>query len=77
MKTYILPYEEYIEGWYEIEANSLDEAKAIAKEGQFTEYTEGNSNKGWTDWNEEDMFEKKEDNGKTKNDLSALGKLQD
>jgi hypothetical protein len=62
MKTYILPIKEMLEGWYEIEANSLEEAKAIAIQGDFTELTDPNYRKGYVDWDEEKIYEK-ETNG--------------
>ena len=62
MKTYILPIKEMLEGWYEIEANSLEEAKAIVIRGDFTEYTDPNYRKGYVDWDEEKIYEK-ETNG--------------
>ena len=62
MKTYILPMKEMLEGWYEIEANSLEEAKAIAIQGDFTEHTDPNYRKGYVDWDEEKIYEK-ETNG--------------
>lgn len=57
MRKFILPFEEYQKGWYEIEANSLEEAKQIVKQGDFTEYAEPNYGSGYTNWDIEELKE--------------------
>ena len=60
MPKYTLPFTEIQRGWYEIEANSLEEAKQIVIAGDFTENTEPNYKDGITEWNADDLIE--EDN---------------
>lgn len=55
-KTYILPFEETMTGWYEIEANSLEHAKEIVRLGDFTEYAEPQYRHGTTDWDLEKIY---------------------
>lgn len=55
-KTYILPFEETMRGWYEIEANSLEHAKEIARAGDFTEYAEPYYRHGNTEWDAEEIY---------------------
>jgi hypothetical protein len=57
MPKYILPFQEYNRGWYEIEAESLEEAKAIAIEGSFTEDHDPQYRDGHTEWDENEMEE--------------------
>jgi hypothetical protein len=57
MATYILPFEEYQEGWYEIEADTIEEARAIVIAGDFTEDHEPNYRKGYTTWDENELEE--------------------
>lgn len=57
MKKYTLPFIETQRGWYEIEANSLEEARQIVIAGDFTENTEPNYKDGITEWNEDDLIE--------------------
>ena len=56
-KTYVLPFTEVQRGWYEIEADSLEEAKAIAIAGDFTEDHEPFYRDGRVDWDENEMYE--------------------
>lgn len=60
MKTYILPFTEVNRGWYEIEANTLEEAKAIVSKGEFTENHEANYKDGFTEWDQKEITEKGE-----------------
>lgn len=56
MATFILPFHEYQRGWYEIEAESLDEAVAIVNEGDFTEDHEPNYKDGRVEWCADDLY---------------------
>jgi hypothetical protein len=56
-KTYLLPFVEVNRGWYEIEADSLEEAKAIVIKGDFTEDTEPNYKDGTVEWDENELQE--------------------
>ena len=49
MAKFVLPFEEYLRGWYEIEAETLEEAKAIIEETDLEGY-EANYKDGYTDW---------------------------
>ena len=60
MKKYILPFTETQRGWYEIEANSLEEAKQIVIAGDFTENTDPNYKDGITEYDENDLIEEEE-----------------
>lgn len=62
MGVYILPMYEYQRGWYEIEADSLEEAQAIVEQGDFTETLEPQYRDGRTEWYPEEMYEEKEGN---------------
>lgn len=62
MATFILPFEEHQRGWYEIEANSIEEAKAIVIAGDFTEDHEPFYKDGTVNWDENDITEKQEGN---------------
>ena len=57
MPIYDLPFTEVNRGWYEIEADSLDEAKAIVAVGDFTEDHEPNYKDGYTSWDENEITE--------------------
>lgn len=61
MPKYILPFYEYQRGWYEIEADSLEEAKEIVIDGDFTENHEQFYKDGSVEWDEEEIYELKED----------------
>jgi hypothetical protein len=55
MAKFILPFEEYQRGWYEIEAETLEQAQAIVIAGDFTEDHDPQYKDGRVDWNEEDL----------------------
>lgn len=57
MPTYYLPFEEIQRGWYEIEAPSLEEAKALAEDTAFVMDLEPNYRDGTTEWFVEQMGE--------------------
>ena len=57
MPTYYLPFEEIQRGWYEIEAPSLEEAKALAEDTAFVMDLEPNYKDGKTEWFVEQMGE--------------------
>jgi hypothetical protein len=57
MPKYILEVVETINGYYEIEADTLEEAKAIALSDDLTELYEIVWVDGETDWNEDDIYE--------------------
>lgn len=60
MKKFILPFTETIQGWYEIEAETLEEAREIAIEGSFTEdHDPFYSDKSRTEWDENQLIEDK------------------
>jgi hypothetical protein len=60
MPKYTLPFTEIQRGWYEIEANSLEEAKQIVIAGDFTENTDPNYKDGITEWNADDLIEEED-----------------
>jgi hypothetical protein len=62
MATFILPFNEYQRGWYEIEADTLEEARAIVIEGNFTEDHEPFYKDGSVEWDENNITEKQEGN---------------
>ena len=62
MATFILPFNEYQRGWYEIEADTLEEARAIVIEGNFTEDHEPFYKDGVVEWDENNITEKQEGN---------------
>jgi hypothetical protein len=62
MATFILPFEEHQRGWYEIEADSIEEAKAIVIAGDFTEDHEPFYKDGVVEWDENNITEKQEGN---------------
>jgi len=55
VKTYLLPFDEHLKGFYEIEANSLEHAKEIARSPSFTETREPEYTRGSMDWNVDDI----------------------
>lgn len=57
MPMYVLPFTEYNRGWYEIEADSLEQAKAIVIQGDFTADSEMYYKDGYTEWDENDLGE--------------------
>lgn len=56
MPKYIVPFTEYQRGWYEITADTIEQAKEIAKQGDFTEDHEPQYRDGRVEWNEEDIY---------------------
>jgi hypothetical protein len=62
MATFLLPFEEHQRGWYEIEADSIEEAKAIVIAGNFTEDHEPFYKDGVVEWDENNITEKQEGN---------------
>ena len=60
MTKYILPFEEHQRGWYEIEADSIEEAKAIVIAGDFTEDHEPFYKDGVVEWDENELYEEKD-----------------
>ena len=60
MPKYILETTEVINGYYEIEAESLEEAKEIATSDDFTETYNIEWVDGYTEWDEDDIYELKE-----------------
>lgn len=57
MPTFYLPFEEVQRGWYEIEAPTLEEAKALAEDTSFVMELEANYRDGTTEWFVEQMGE--------------------
>jgi hypothetical protein len=57
MKIFVLPFHEEQSGFYYIEAESLEEAKAIVAQGDFTEDHEPYYKSGQVEWNEDKMYE--------------------
>ena len=57
MPMYVLPFTETNRGWYEIEADSLEEAKAIVIKGDFTEDHDPNYKDAYTEWDENELEE--------------------
>ena len=57
MAKYILPFYEYQRGWYEIEADSLEEAKAIVTAEGFDDGYEQFYKDGYTEWDENELAE--------------------
>jgi hypothetical protein len=60
MTKYILPFTETMRGWYEIEASTIEEARAIATRADFTENTEANYRDGEINWDESQIKESEE-----------------
>ena len=63
MATFILPFYETQRGWYEIEAETIEEARAIAVSDEFTlnDY-EPFYKDGTVEWDENDITEKQDGN---------------
>jgi hypothetical protein len=57
MAKFRLPFVEVQRGWYEIEAGSLAEAKAIVGVGDFTEDHEPFYKDGVVEWDESELVE--------------------
>ena len=57
-KVFVLPFIETLRGYYEIEADNLEEAKAIVELGNFTETIEPSYKDGYTDWDSADLEER-------------------
>ena len=57
MATFILPFYESQRGWYEIEANTLEEAKALVEDNDYISDLEPNYKDGQTDWDPEEITE--------------------
>lgn len=62
MAKFALPFWEEQTGFYYIEAETLEEAKAIVIAGDFTEDHEPFYKNGVVEWDEEQIFEVGEDN---------------
>lgn len=60
MKKYILPFIETQRGWYEIEAENIEQARQIVIDNNFTEDHEPYYKDGITEWHANDLIE--EDN---------------
>lgn len=57
-RVFILPFYEHQRGWYEIEAESLSEARRIVDTGDFTENCEPQYRDGVTEWDVAELYEK-------------------
>jgi hypothetical protein len=57
MAMYVLPFTEVNRGWYEIEADSLEEARSIVIKGEFTEDHDPKYKDGYTEWDENELEE--------------------
>ena len=57
MAQFVLPFWEEQTGFYLIEAETLEEAKAIVKQGDFTEDHEPHYKNGVVEWDEDTMYE--------------------
>jgi hypothetical protein len=57
MPKYILPFTEVQRGWYEIEASTIEEARAIVVLGDFTENHDPFYKDGVTEWDENELTE--------------------
>lgn len=55
MAKYILPFQETQQGWYEIEATTIEEAKKLAEDMDYMAELEPNYRHGTTDWDVEDI----------------------
>lgn len=55
MTTYILPFFETQRGWYEIETNTIEEARELAKDMDYMAELEPNYKDGYTEWDENDI----------------------
>lgn len=61
MPIFILPYEEFTEGYYEIEAENIEEARKIVEDDNFT-LPEPEPTKGELNYFPEDLHEARERN---------------
>jgi len=57
MATYYLPFTEVSKGTYAIEANSIEEAKALADDVNYVMDLEADYNSGNTTWDSEEIEE--------------------
>jgi hypothetical protein len=57
MGKYILPFTEVQRGWYEIEADSLEQAKLLASDMDYMVDLEPNYKDGRVEWDENDVVE--------------------
>jgi hypothetical protein len=57
MAKYILPFTETQQGWYEIEADSLEQAKLLASDMDYMIDLEPNYKSGQVNWDENDVEE--------------------
>ena len=57
MAQFALPFYEEQTGFYIIEADTLEEAKAIVIQGDFTEDHEPYYKNGQVEWDEDEMYE--------------------
>ena len=57
MAKFILPFYEEQTGWYEIEADSLEQAKSLASDMDYMVDLEPNYKDGHVDWDENDVVE--------------------
>jgi hypothetical protein len=55
MATYTIPFEENLRGWFEIEADSIEEAKTILEEGSAEVDYARFYKDGTTNWDEADI----------------------
>lgn len=59
MPIFVMPFEEYNRGWFEIEAKDLAEAKEIAKNSEKMMDQEMFHKDGRVDYNPEELTERK------------------
>ena len=57
MGKYILPFTEVQRGWYEIEADSLEQAKSLASDMDYMVDLEPNYKDGHVNWDENEIEE--------------------
>lgn len=55
MAKYVLPFIETQRGWYEIEADTIEEARKLAQDLDYMVDLEPNYKDGYTDWDENDI----------------------
>jgi hypothetical protein len=60
MPIFVLPFEEYNRGWYEIEAKDLAEAKEIVEKTDLVMELDGFYKDGRVDYDPEELTERKE-----------------
>lgn len=60
MATYILPFYETQRGWYEIEADSIEEARKLAEDDDYMLDLEQYYKDGQTEWDPAEISEAKE-----------------